>query len=422
MYDHIAYFNGVEMWNTQRFVTYVSQHSATPFIKPGSAGCNCDISPWTGDTFAGYGRPSLDNAPWIDSSDPASYEFLGVGVENVTGAGDSMLQRDTAENGDGGTIGPAKFKPREITVDAVIAATTEAGLAYGKSWLSQWGLDSCGGSCIGGKLCMLAYCPSTCYEKTEGHPEGCFDAPHRDLLDAYMTSGPTEKKKFRINGGDGWAAQIEMIFTAGDPRIWRLPTVVTPGSLFTSEPGYIEPICPPVASTCIDDPNCPVPDNADLIPAGVAQCWTTVTQPWTLKAHLPAGQLPKLLEAVPIITLRGGSAGIRSTTLRFYADPNNRGCENLTGCELCSELNISFVPPDAELIIDARDKSILLHCRGGVIKPAGHLVSGLNRGVLTWPSLKCAPGMCVTAVAQGPLIGPIFPSLVVGVAPWEAMA
>lgn len=87
---------------------------------------------WLKDTIY---RPEL--APWYSVRQPASAEFAGVWITDVQGLDATPINRQITDlAGDGGVAGPHRDTPRKITFEALLIASTNAGLQYGLNWLT----------------------------------------------------------------------------------------------------------------------------------------------------------------------------------------------------------------------------------------------------------------------------------------------
>ncbi len=103
-----------------------------------------------------------DPAPWHDEDVPASYEFMGLYVHEVTGLdGPPFLRSSAVNNAIGGSLARLKYNGREMAVRGVMYATTCRGMDFGIRWLNQLliGGSSCDG-CVEDELVIRSCCPS----------------------------------------------------------------------------------------------------------------------------------------------------------------------------------------------------------------------------------------------------------------------
>jgi hypothetical protein len=103
-----------------------------------------------------------DPAPWHDEDVPASYEFMGLYVHEVTGLdGPPFLRSSAVNNAIGGSLARLKYNGREMAVRGVMYATTCRGMDFGIRWLNQalLGAADCNG-CPEDELIIRSCCPS----------------------------------------------------------------------------------------------------------------------------------------------------------------------------------------------------------------------------------------------------------------------
>lgn len=111
----------------------------------------------------GYGTsPSFEEnpAPWYDPTIPASNEFLGFFVSDITGLnGPPYLRSYTVNNSIGSSLSRMKFAGREMTFKGTMYASTTQGMEYGIRWLNQvvLGQSSCDG-CPDDEMTIRIHC------------------------------------------------------------------------------------------------------------------------------------------------------------------------------------------------------------------------------------------------------------------------
>src|SRR5262245_16360019 len=75
-----------------------------------------------------YRSPVADPAPWADTADPASLEFLGCYPLDITGAEDSTGTATVVEGVlDGGVIGTLRRSTRTLVFNLALVGTTDGG-------------------------------------------------------------------------------------------------------------------------------------------------------------------------------------------------------------------------------------------------------------------------------------------------------
>jgi hypothetical protein len=65
-------------------------------------------------------------------------------------------------------------------------------------------------------------------------------------------------------------------------------------------------------------------------------------------------------------------------------------------CAYCSEFILSYLPPGAELTVDALTQTAFVSVAGGPPRPASHLLYGTGGTPITWPSLSCGISYVMT--------------------------
>lgn len=117
----------------------------------------------------GYGNaPDFEDnpAPWYDPNIPASKEFLGLYVWDITGLdGPPYLQSNTVNNAVGASLARLKLNGREMAIKGTMYATSCHGMDYGIRWINQvvLGSSDCAG-CPNDELVLRSCCsrnPST---------------------------------------------------------------------------------------------------------------------------------------------------------------------------------------------------------------------------------------------------------------------
>jgi hypothetical protein len=162
VYDKTAaWVNGVELSNAWRSYGYIQgvrdfgqwDGDCEPWVSWGNA---C----WQDKPATPYATPAGDPAPWYDSSDPASAEFLGLWIENMEGLDEPTETRTLAQRITTGSATSRQASPgREVVITATMFATSSEGMEFGQRWLSQILInpDECAGA--KGSFVFRAACP-----------------------------------------------------------------------------------------------------------------------------------------------------------------------------------------------------------------------------------------------------------------------
>lgn len=155
-------FAGNEIYNSARVTAYAKQGGAYWF-----KGCYEDehLPLMLGDG-AKYTTPLLDDAPWVDEDNPASYDFWGAYPIDVTGIEDSNRSSTVVESTlDGGIPGRIRHTTKSVVFSMALLGATECAVEYGMRWLKQALLTGpCNdgqsvAACLGDNFCYLNCAP-----------------------------------------------------------------------------------------------------------------------------------------------------------------------------------------------------------------------------------------------------------------------
>lgn len=211
-------YAGNEIVNLPRTEAYARESG---WFKP--SGDGVDLAVMTG---AGrYVSPIIDNAPWTDPDEDASYDFWGFYPIDVTGIEDSTVTSTVVENtGDGGTPGRVRRATKTVVFRGLLLAASECGADHGMRWLrSVLNGSACGNqstqTCNGDDLCYLSCEPALDYNVpgdfivipgTPGSP---------GTLDTYDGGNGEDPNTGSASGGSGGSVGDEVLDGggAGDP-------------------------------------------------------------------------------------------------------------------------------------------------------------------------------------------------------------
>jgi hypothetical protein len=155
----MLFLDAVEIANGARTVAYLSKGLGPRQIRV-EAGCPCSVlSREAGVPSGGFVSPSADGAPWYSAAQAWSAEFLGLLVERIDflDAANQRAVDDRASAAQGAELGPLRMGGRKIRVEGWLVASTDDGLAWGRSWLSDR-LVACG-ACASSTARVRAFCP-----------------------------------------------------------------------------------------------------------------------------------------------------------------------------------------------------------------------------------------------------------------------
>lgn len=422
---------GAELINSCRVGAYVEAGIRPEGAQIRDCGCCCGLDRATGFPL-GFTTPWNDPAPWYDPSVPESIEFAGLLVTEVTGLEPGPITRTVTElaSGDGSVLGRAMQSSPVITVTGLLIASTCCGAQYGLRWLRRTLTGGCvntgDGGCSGEDLVYYTCCPrlpdEDCAENNGLNVSDLFEPYRRTLRNVGVVSGPDVVERIPLGASKGCsccdqcaAMRVQFVLAAGLPCAYREPVeVITPRPLTcetlgteitwvkASDDGTCGPRCPGGAD-CGLDPSCvlpsppamPLPTDSCVSCEPAGRCRNCLT--------IPAGTLPDGVEAVPVVTVFAGSLPLRRLRITWHENPLDRMAEELTICNACSVVDISYVAPWSTFTLDGTTGRNTITCPGGTPVNAVPIVTS-DGGPYTMPILACPAAqytMCVDAV--GPI-------------------
>ncbi|WP_280420639.1 sugar transferase [Nocardia carnea] len=134
---------GAELTNTNRLIDHTSPDVPQSW-EEAELQCRCAVDYVVGDDtwpglreFLGDAPYTLNTAPWYDPAIPQSAEFLGYWATSVEGLGPTPVDRSVTPGiCAGGSAGPHRDAHREVTVEVILVACTNAGAEFGVEWLA----------------------------------------------------------------------------------------------------------------------------------------------------------------------------------------------------------------------------------------------------------------------------------------------
>lgn len=427
MFEGYAELAGVEIVNNARALAYAREMGI-------DAPCNpCPgLADAAGD--GSYTTPAIDSAPWYDPSVPESAGFLGVFGQLLTGVAANPVERAITQlPGDGAALGVLRRTQREMTWTVSLIAVDDCALSYGYAWLAAAlrGSMCTESACYGDELCLFACCPEPV--PLPGLEVGEWELRH--LYDVGLTAGPDEVGR-SYTGGSSCAqgqqpviATVTFTLTAGKPAIHRAPILPAltnpdewvqlnkgqgpirywPPTFWQDRCGMPDPADPvaPAVKRCTDDPLCAPPYVLPKVPDYFNTCGLPKpfgdSNDYTVRVtRIPFSPLavPDWLEAVPVIRIDSGTRELRAIMIRFNMNPIGLPCTQLDACDICTEINLTYLPPNSRLIIDGRTQRATVDCIAGqsTIR-ATPALSGILGAPFEWPVFPCSTGMCVEVTA-----------------------
>lgn len=397
-----------EVANNARVKAYARAAGVT------SVRCLCvGLEAATGGPFV---DPVTDEAPWYDAQVPASAEFCGVFLADLTGLATAPegVSVTTLPSGYG-SPGARLPAPRVMGATTTLIASTERGLNYGLQWLeSMLTAESCTPACLGQTLQFFAHCAQA-------------GMVRRYLYDVTLTDGPdlTARKALpRCDDKGAWLATVDFTFTANNPWIY-LERQHTYTERFSSDAVSgcdvrwyeVDKGCPETVSCDTDpaadflaDPNCTAgpalpgygteSDNCGCLSRFIAASGVMALRNEPDVAE-PAAEW---MGQVPVVEIDTGAGTMRRLTVRFFQRPSvDTDCNETVAalCDACAELNVPYLPGGATLMVDGRlRRALAIEESTGRISDATHLLRGPTGGRWDWPELT-GPAFCVQILVDG---------------------
>ena len=397
-WDGYYQYAGQEFINIARTEAYAT---GTPWFKPGRTGT--DLPAMLAETYV---SPMVDNAPWTDPDNPASYEFWGLYPLDVAGIEDATVTSNTVEStGDGGVAGRVRRGTKTVVFNAMVLASSDCGADYGVRWLrALLNGSACGTlatqTCNGDDLCYLSCEPGYDHYGSGANPWDCLDDFKRNLRKVVFNNGPTvTSKRNTSDGGAVWTVSFTGV--AGSPYEFGEEKPVVTGFLsantvFASgvtaiETPYLftEFDCAVQVYSPVYDPLCPaivVPPDPPSVPLG---CYTPPRNCFRRTVNIPNTMIPLWSDAVPLIKVNAVDADVRNLRLRFYADVNHDGLIEDDPCAYCGDIVISYIPEGGTMVFDASDQVVYVEAPGGFRRRADNLVFATDGTPFQWPTLSC---------------------------------
>lgn len=403
MYSGWLTFGGTEIINAARTEAYCYSANLGWFY--GCESCP-DLAEGLGDKA--YGSPLTDEAPWMDPDDQNTWRFYGLYPLSVTGIEDSTYTAQAVEAlQDGGIVTVPRAATRTVVVAGMMVAEDDAANDAGMTWLRAALRGSpCGPGvvgCTGDTVCFLSGCPDICADTTAGEMS-CLNPYMLHLHNVTTIEGPKiTAKHLMSDGGSVW--EIEFTMVAAKPWLCSMGQPVIHGGSLKGDPNPFKPIYNVPTVTCLDpvipdfkDPTCPALPKPPGIPDVPLNCFVLPTNWDRYSMRIPASQIPRWSQAVPVVAITAQTGGnpLRKCRVRFYEDPLNWFDPSaLNECDFCSEFLITYVPPGYTMTIDGMTETILINLSNTVYN-AAHSVTSTDNSGFTWPALTCGAGYVMT--------------------------
>lgn len=136
------------------------------------------------------------------------------------------------------------------------------------------------------------------------------------------------------------------------------------------------------------DPDCPQPPAPPAPPIPEVSC-LDLPASWRRRFVTVESRMTQVAQAAaPVLTLTSGMEAARSVRVRVFADPFQRGIDELDPCSACGEFVVSYLPPNAVMTIDSVDRRVSVSMDGAT-QPADHLIYDSSGGPVIWPEMTC---------------------------------
>ena len=439
-----AFLNGEEIVNDARTLAYLAAGYG-PSNMQINGGCACpDIRELIDCDSDPYESPVADPAPWYDSSVPESADFAGFLTVEFIGLGSTYTRTPIDKVTSGSVLGRLRSGPRPMTWRGYLFGRSDCAVRYGLSWLTAHLKGASCVACNGEELDLLVCCPDL-----EDSPPvtGCASLPainrpeicppysqpdaFRTLKNVGLVAGPRILSQRRMGcssscgnsaciGDETLIMEIEFTLMAGNPYLYGCPVCLCVEQPFPpisdcddvwfkvadsnnpSGPCGVEE-CPPETDCSLTDSLC---DPAVLppVPVFTDNCFCDPIVPVQFCCDVPADSFGQFFEGAPVIEIYSGSGVMRSTTIRFFENPQGLPCCDTAEdpCRNCDALQIRYIPANSTLTIDGTTRSVTLDCPG-LARPirAEHLTAT----PFSWPILECTE-FCICIETEGLAVQP----------------
>lgn len=457
MWDGYMCFAGQAIINSSRLCAMV----AAGF---GPEGIQCkDCCPCPDlDLGLGFTAPyNPSDNPWYDPAEPDSWDFAGLLVTSITGLSPGEFVRPVTESaGIGAVIGQGRQTAPVITVTGILLGATCCSVEFGLRWFRSVLRGSCGPRtlCAGDDLTVLACeptfpdqdcvgnqaalddCIAACggNAECEANCQAAFDATdyvgllapyYRTFRNAALISGPTISQIIPRGCPSCYECgltEIQFSFSAGDPCLYREPVSVIDSAMFTcqAETGdCIEWVDnTDLSNDCLDD--CPADDNCATDPNCTdtdPPSMPTILNPCVYECialafcrtcfDIPASVITGTAETALQLSIYSGTTAMRRINIRVWDNPTGIAVDDLDDCDICSELNISYIGPDSTLVIDSAARTATITCPGdNPVRANPFIASATGTSAFTYPVLACGGPFTVCITAADPVSPSAFAS------------
>lgn len=364
---------------------------------PTMVDCSCEYD----DPLIPYVSPASDPAPWYDSNDPASAEFLGAMILSVDGASDSTIKREPSDAfGDGTILNRARLAGRSLTFELLLLSTSCRGQDFGVEWLRRvFETDLC--------ICSEEPC-SACFGKRFTLRRSCdsnvpCDVGMRSWESVGVVDGIKHVSDDNLDSCCCVAQRVSLVLQSESPYSYGCESIVCN---HVADPNDFEvcfdwstfclehPCCVPSAEDecdrCLNDPLCGCYSQNNPTPQTIVtdtdnDCYceplSRIVQCCCVTDVGAAGYDTAIKIDIFSGYDTGGDPdalaftelGLRNMRLSIYPNPSNMACVDdqasydawcATRPDPLFEIQIPYIPSASTLTIDGRSNRVFMVCDG----------------------------------------------------------
>lgn len=159
--------------------------------------------------------------------------------------------------------------------------------------------------------------------------------------------------------------------------------------------------CPELES-CATDPDCVSTIAPPSVPPISNPCVEECISVFSCQvcADIPAGTFSQNAEGTLIVQIYAGSAPLRRINLKVWQNPLDFDADQLSDCDVCSELNISYLGAGATLTIDGTTRTATIDCPNSPpVRANPFIASGTGSPSFSFPDFDGCVGqytVCIT--------------------------
>lgn len=393
-------------------------------IGMGPEGLECRDFEWCSDLNTALGFATGYNpaeSAWYDPAEPESANFAGLLVTSITGLEPGDFVRPVVEKaGIGAILGQGRQNAPQITVTALLMASTCEGMEFGYRWLRKALKGSCmpNTACAGDDLVFLSAMPNFPDLDCGASDYAAYLVKYfRTFKGAALVDGPKINSIVARGCPSCYDCGIyEVIFTlsAADPCMYRDPVTILDGAGFTlfEDTDCIEWV---TDDSCADDPDCPTdtpcstdPNCQDVVspptmPTLINNCVNECIPAFFYRAYVevPDGSFPAAAEGTLILSIYAGDEALTGIDIKVWENPLARTPDELNDCDTCAWISVSYVAPGATLVIDGGARTATINCTNGTSQRANPFIAASSGSAnFSYPTFVCGSDYMVQVSAR----------------------